>query len=430
MRVLSFSIDPAISALAAALAVGTVIGLERGWRDRQRLEGGRVAGLRTFALLGLLGGVLGLLSGFLGVWPMTGGLVGLSLLAAVSYREGVRTHGSLSATTAVAALLTYALGALAGVGQAALAIGVAVVVAVLLNLKPTLHRWLQLVEHRELSAALQLLVLSAVILPLLPNAAYGPYGALNPFLLWWAVVLVAALSLGGHIAMRLTGPSRGILWTGVLGGLASSTAVTLTLARRARDQPALSNAAAAGTLAACGMMFLRMTVIVLLIQPALGVMLGVPMAAAGITLLGLGAWRWRRCEAEAETQTQQADDMAVFDLGTALTFGAFLGVMAVLIQAATQWLGSAGLFVAAALSGLLDVDAITITVMRMQAVGSLATQAAQIAVGLAIAANMLTKTLTALFVGGALVGRPVALGYGASIAVGAVVSGVVGFFQC
>jgi uncharacterized membrane protein (DUF4010 family) len=418
----SFAIDPAVSALVAALAVGAVVGLERGWRDRERLEGGRVAGLRTFALLGLLGGVLGVLSSSLGMWPVTGGLIGLSVLAAVSYREGVRAHGSLSATTAVAALLTYALGALAGVGQAALAIGVAVVVAVLLNLKPTLHRWLQLVEHRELSAALQLLVLSAVILPLLPNTAYGPYGALNPYLLWWAVVLVAALSVGGHIAMRLTGPARGIFWTGVLGGLASSTAVTLTLARRAKEQPALSSAAAAGTLAACGMMFLRMTVIVWSIQPALGVVLGVPMVAAGATLLGLGAWRWRRCA--LTTQPQRADDMAVFDLGTALTFSAFLGVMAVLIQAATQWLGSAGLFMAASLSGLVDVDAITITVMRMQALGSLSSQAAQIAVGLAIAANMLTKTLIAFFTGSALVGRPVALGYGVSIAVGAAVAGL------
>ncbi|MGL6350866.1 MAG: MgtC/SapB family protein, partial [Aeromonas sp.] len=198
MSASSFVIEPNVSALAAALAVGVVIGLERGWRDRHRQEGSRVAGLRTFALLGLLGGVLGVLSGFLGVLPVVAGFIGLSVLATVSYREGVRAHGSLSATSAVAALLTYALGALAGAGHAALAIGAAVVAAVLLNLKPTLHRWLLLVEYRELSAALQLLVLSAVILPLLPNAAFGPYGALNPYLLWWAVVLVAGLSLGGH----------------------------------------------------------------------------------------------------------------------------------------------------------------------------------------------------------------------------------------
>jgi uncharacterized membrane protein (DUF4010 family) len=423
MSVPPFSIDPAVSALAAALGVGAVVGLERGWRDRQRGEGGRVAGLRTFALLGLLGGVLGVLSIPLGVWPVTCGLIGLSLLTSMSYREGVRAYGSLSATNSVAALLTYALGALAGIGQADLAIGAAVVVAVLLNLKPTLHHWLQLVEHRELSAALQLLVLSAVILPLLTNTAYGPYGALNPYLLWWAVVLVAALSLGGHIAMRLTGPARGIFWTGVLGGLASSTAVTLALARRAKEQPMLSSAAAAGILAACGMMFFRVSVIVFSIQPELGVRLGIPMIASGVTLLGLSTWRWRRYEAK-ENEIQKPENIAIFDLGTALAFGAFLGVMAILIQAATQWLGSAGLYMTATLSGLVDVDAIT--VMRMQAVGSLASQAAQTAVGLAIAANMVAKTLIAFFASNALVGLPVALGYGASISVGIIASGVIG----
>jgi uncharacterized membrane protein (DUF4010 family) len=423
MTILPFAIEPAVSALAAALAVGAVVGLERGWRDRERRDGSRVAGLRTFSLLGLLGGVLGVLSDSLGVWPVAGGLIGLSVLAAVSYREGVRSHGSLSATTSVAALLTYSLGVLAGVGHAALAIGVAVVAAVLLNLKPTLHRWLQLVEYRELSAALQLLVLSAVILPLLPNAAYGPYGALNPYLLWWAVVLVAALSLGGHIAMRLTGPARGIFWTGVLGGLASSTAVTLTLARRAKQQPALTRAATAGILAACGMMFLRMTVIVWSIQPAFYATLGIPMIAGGVTLVGLGAWRWRRCGAGVETNTEE--NLAVFDLSTALIFGALLGAMAILIQAATQWLGSTGLFMAATLSGMIDVDAITITVMRMQAIGNLTIQAAHIALGLAIAANMLTKILIAIFAGSVLLARPVVMLYCVSIAVGAVFFGLV-----
>ena len=143
-----------MSVLAAALAVGILIGLERGWHEREGVDGSRVAGLRTFALFGLLGGVLGVLSQTLGPWPLAAGLASLSLLATVSYRESVRAHGSLSATTAVAALLTYALGALAGIGHAAVAISASVVVAMLLDLKPTLHRWLRLVEHRELSAAL------------------------------------------------------------------------------------------------------------------------------------------------------------------------------------------------------------------------------------------------------------------------------------
>ncbi|WP_092005833.1 MgtC/SapB family protein [Polaromonas sp. OV174] len=400
-----------VSALASALAVGALIGLERGWRERERAEGSRVAGLRTFSLFGLLGGVLGVLSVTLGPWPLVTGFAGLSILAAVSYRENVRIHGSLSVTTAVAALLTYSLGALAGVGQAAIAVGAAVVVAMLLDLKPTLHRWLRLVEHRELSAALQLLVLSVVILPLLPDAGYGPYDALNPYRLWWAVVLIAGLSLCGHIAMRLTGPQRGIFWTGLLGGLASSTVTTLTLSRRARAEPGLTDAAAAGTLAACGMMFLRMTVIVFSLQPALGRPLGIPMVAAGIALLGMGTWQWKQL-------ASGVDDVAPFDLSTALGFGAFLGVMAVLTQACKEWLGNPGLYALAALSGLADVDAIVVTVMQMQAAGSLAVAATVTVVGIAVAANMVAKASIAAVTGGASLGRRVAVGYCLSIASG------------
>ncbi|MFY9514117.1 MAG: MgtC/SapB family protein, partial [Rubrivivax sp.] len=215
--------------LVAALAVGLLIGVERGWRDRDLAEGGRVAGLRTFALVGLLGGVLGSLAADLGAWILPGGFVGLSLLLAVSYREAARKTGNLSVTTAVATLLAFMLGVLAARGAPALALAAAVVTTVLLNLKPTLHAWLQRVESRELSAALQLLVLSVVILPNLPDAGYGPYQALNPYRLWWAVVLIAGLSLAGHFAMRLTGAQRGIFLTGLLGGLASSTAATLAL---------------------------------------------------------------------------------------------------------------------------------------------------------------------------------------------------------
>lgn len=416
MELLPPSVMSTVSSLAAALAAGALIGLERGWRERERAEGSRVAGLRTFSLFGLLGGVLGVLSETLGPWPLAMGLAGLSILAAVSYRENVRIHGSLSATTAVAALLTYALGALAGTGHTAIAVGTAVVVAVLLDLKPTLHRWLRLMEHSELSAALQLLVLSVVILPLLPDAGYGPYAALNPYRLWWAVVLIAGMSLCGHIAMRFTGPQRGIFWTGLLGGLASSTATTLTLARRARAEPGLGDAAAAGTLAACGMMFLRITVIVFTLQPALGRPLGAPMVAAGVALLGLATWQWKRRTPGGVAS--ESDPIAPFDLSTALGFGAFLGVMAVLTQASQAWLGDPGLYALATLSGLADVDAIIITVMKMQASGSLAVTTTVAAVGLATAANMVAKACIAAVIGGMPLGRRVAAGYGLSIAAG------------
>ncbi|HYE38564.1 MAG TPA: MgtC/SapB family protein, partial [Ramlibacter sp.] len=170
--------DPlqAAGRLGAALAVGLLVGLERGWRDRERPEGSRVAGLRTFALIGLLGGLLNLFPD--PVLPLAAGLAAIALLFAVAFGRAASAGGTMGITSAVAALVTYGLGALAARGQGALAVGAAAVVALLLGLKDELHRGMRRIEPGELKAALQLGVLTAAILPLLPDAGFGPYGAL------------------------------------------------------------------------------------------------------------------------------------------------------------------------------------------------------------------------------------------------------------
>lgn len=413
------SLPDALS-LAASLAVGLLIGLERGWRQREISEGGRVAGLRTFALTGLLGGLLASLPDAFGGWPLFSGFLGLSLLLAVAYREEVRLSRDLSITTAVAMLMTLVLGALAASGAIALALAAAVIVAVLLDLKPTLHGWLRLIEHRELTAALQLLVLSVVILPNLPNAGFGPYGALNPYALWWAVVLIAGLSLAGHLAMRLTGSERGILWTGILGGLASSTAATVTLARRAREQPALAGISVAGILAACGVMFFRMAVLIGMIQPALLKTFGLALGLTGMVLLLLSVWTWRR-QPRAAPMDGAIAPLKPFDLGTALGFGVFLAVMAVLVPAAKQWFGASGIYLLSAISGLADVDAIVISLARMHASDGMSTATAVIALGLATLSNMVVKTSIAWTTGGMAVGWQVCKGYALALLIGTIV---------
>lgn len=407
--------------LAAALMLGSVIGLERGWRERDRAEGSRVAGLRTFALLGLFGGVLGVLTHEGGPLPAAAGLAGVSLIATAAYRENVRVHGSLSATTAVAMLLTCALGLLAGAGHPILAIGTAVVAAVLLDLKPTLHRWLRLVEQRELSAALQMLLLTAVILPMLPDQGYGPYEALNPYRLWWAVVLIAGLSLCGHLAIRLAGPDRGLFWTGFFGGLVSSTATTLAVARRARRDPGVLKAAASGVLAASAMMFLRMTALVLFLQPALLPAMGAAMMTGAAVLLTASLLqRAPHSKAEALASAPAiapaVDPGEPFDLSTALGFGLLLGVLALSTRAAQQWMGETGLYALALLSGLLDVDAILLTVMHMNGQGTLHMYQAVIAAGLAVTANMVMKALLSWVIGGASLGWRVMAGFGGAMA--------------
>jgi uncharacterized membrane protein (DUF4010 family) len=310
-------LPPDAPGLGAALAIGLLIGLQRGWQERDLPAGGRVAGLRTFALTGLLGGVLGTLLPRYGPWPLVAGLLGVALLLAVSYWQTASAQNNLSATSAIATLLTLVLGAFAASGAIALALATAVIAAVLLDLKPTLHGWLRLIQQSELTAALQLLVLSVVILPNLPDQGYGPYAALNPYELWWAVILIAGLSLSGHFAMRLTGSQRGILWTGLLGGLASSTATTLALSRYARQQPELSRTAAAGSLAACGVMFFRMAVLIGAIQPALLRTMGLTLLTSGGVLMLLGLRQWHRTGAPADGEGP-ATTAAPFDLGARL----------------------------------------------------------------------------------------------------------------
>ncbi len=410
------SLPPPIPGLAAALAVGLLIGLQRGWHARDMSEGSRVAGLRTFALVGLFGGVLGSLSQGYGVWPLAAGLVSLAIVMAAAYRKGVEASGDLSATSSVAALLTFALGALAAGGDPGPAVAASVVAAVLLDLKPTLHRWLRLTEHRELSAALQLLVLSAVILPLLPDRGFGPYGALNPYRTWWAVVLIAALSLAGHFAIRFSGPQRGLLWTGVLGGLASSTAATLALAHQVRGKPGLVDAAAAGTLAACGVMFLRMATVLTVLQPALGKAIGAPLLVSGAVLLAIALVQWRR--RDAAVQAGGIADMPPFGLGTALGFGAVLAVMSLLVQVSKEWSGITGVYALATLSGLADVDAIVVSLGRAQGIDGLPANAVLLALEFAALANMATKAAMAWITGGTALGRKVVVGYVLAAAAG------------
>lgn len=414
----------AAQALGSALAVGLLVGLERGWRDRDLPDGGRVAGLRTFALIAFCGGLAALLT------PMAplllpSGLLAVAALFAVSFPVAARTSGSVSITTAVAALATFGLGALAAAGHALVAVGAAVLMALLLDLKPSLHGLLRLIRPAELNAVLQLGVLSAVVLPLLPDAGYGPYEALNPFQLWLAVLLLAGLSLAGHIAMRWRGTQQGLLWIGVLGGLASSTAATLALARCTRADAGLKDAAAAATVAACAVMFLRMALLVAVLQPALAWRMGGFLAALGLAGLLLAAWQWQRKPRDAASPFPPAS--RVVDLPTALGFGALLALVGLAVRAAKEGLGVSGLYGVAFLSGLADVDAILVSTLQMQAQGQLVARVAAAAVLLAAAANMVAKAAMAWSIGGRPLGVAVLRGYGLIVLVGVAGAVMLGF---
>jgi uncharacterized membrane protein (DUF4010 family) len=403
--------------LGLALAIGLLLGLERGWHDREESEGDRIAGIRTFALTGLLGGVSGWLAGLTA--PVLPALVilALGLLLAVSYWVGLREDGDLGLTTEIALLLTFALGAASVLGAMAPAAAVAVVAVMLLSLKPTLHRWIRHIERFELEALLKLALISVVILPLVPDRGYGPGAVLNPYELWWAVVIVAGLSFVGYLAIRLVGARLGILATGLFGGLASSTSTTLALSRLVRSEARLAPIAAAGIVLAGSVTFLRILALVAVFGPALVRPLAVPLGAMALT--GLAGAVLVYAFDKGETQrTGEIEGIAnPLELTTALAFGAVLAVVLLGVHFLQAWLGTGGVYAAAALSGVTDVDALTISVSGLVGDDLLPASGAT-AILIAASVNTAVKGGISLVVGDRQLGLRVIAVYAAVILAG------------
>ncbi|TAH34692.1 MAG: MgtC/SapB family protein [Planctomycetota bacterium] len=389
--------------LGVALAIGLLVGTERGWQARDAKEGTRVAGIRTFGVLGLLGGVCALLAQSLGPF-----FLGLAFLAVALFLLGTyvlysRRTGDVGATTETAALLTFGLGALAGGGSLSLASAAAVVLTFLLRLKPELHRWVRNLDARELLVALQLLLVLVVLLPVLPDRGYGPYEAVNPYQITWMVGLILAISFAAFVAMRLAGPRAGLLLTGLLGGLISSTAVTVGLARRVREHPGLERVHAAAIIAASCMMFLRVLLQVALVNRALLRHLLVPLLAAATAGALAALLLWRTAQRDKARDGSQPMHSPV-GLGAAFRFSLLLAGIGLAARALHATFGDSGIYAASALSGLADVDAVTLSLARM-AGGSLEPGVAAHGILLASGVNTLVKAVLAWWIGGKLLGR-------------------------
>lgn len=391
--------------LAASTAIGLLIGTERGWHQRKAADGTRVAGVRTFTLIGLLGGLAGEFVADLGPGVVIVGFLALGALVAVSYLARVRSGGLQGATTDVAALVTYALALGPPLGHGAACGAAAVLVAGLLGWKQRIHGAVAALEERELHAALKLLALAFVLLPLLPNTGMGPWHAINLHDLLWKVLLMAGLSFVGYLAMRRLGVRLGLALSALLGGLASSTAVTLDFARRARAQPAHIDLLAAGIVGAGGTMFFRVLVLLAVVRPSL-----LPSAAAPLGLMTALCWLealrgWRAHPPQASDP--QVELRNPLQLGMALKFAALLAAVALAVAAMREWLGDRGVLAISAVAGVGDVDAIAITLGRLQSEG-LAASVAVHGVVLASITDTLLKMALALGVGGRPLGWRVA----------------------
>jgi uncharacterized membrane protein (DUF4010 family) len=348
--------DVALLRLLVAGLLGGLIGLER--ERSEARAGGRAhfAGVRTFPIFAIMGAGVTLIAGDIGIATVAA-FLGVAALVVVSYVQTSR-QGDLGSTTEMAALATYWAGAMAGAGALVMAGAIGIGVAVLLALKTRLEAFPRTLTSEELEAALTLAVIAAVVLPVLPNRGYGPWGVWNPRQLWGMVVIVCGLSFAAFVAMRLWGSTRGVYLSGLLGGLVSSTAVTVSFAARSRDHPAHGRRLAVAGGFASLVMVLRIGLLTAVAGPAalrpLGPVLGAMVAGAGVAAALLG----RRGATAGDSEPRVTNP---FSLGQALRFAVLYAVVLLAVEAAARYLGAWGVAAAAVLAGFTDVDAITLS---------------------------------------------------------------------
>lgn len=395
MQDFAVPVTPTNVALLRLLVAGLLGGLIGVERERSEKERGihHFAGVRTFPMFGLLGAGLVLAAGGVGA-VAAAGFLGVAALVIVSYYRTSRDD--VGTTTEVAALATYAVGVLAGTGALVVAGAVGIGVAVLLAGKERLEALPRALSREELGAVLTLAVIAAVILPVLPDARYGPWGVWNPRTLWMMVVLVCGLSFVAFVAMRVLGPARGLYLSGLLGGLVSSTAATVSFATRSRETTAQATALAGAAGLASLVMLARVGILTAVANPALltllGPFLGLSIAAGALALIVV----LRRAPAAPDQAPQVANP---FRLAEALKFAAVYAAVLFAVEAAERYLGTWGIVAAAVLAGLTDVDAITLSLAGAAAGGSLPPTTAAAAIAVAALSNTVAKSGYAAWLG-------------------------------
>jgi uncharacterized membrane protein (DUF4010 family) len=392
--------------LAVALAIGLLIGLERGWQTREESDYQRTAGLRTFALTGLLGGICGLMSVVSSPIVLAAGLIAFTgALVVFGYLEAT-AETNFSATSVVAGILTFVLGAYATLGNETVAVAAAVAMAILLALRETLHSWVRTVTWPEIRSVLVLLAMSFLLLPILPNRPVDPWQVLNPAEIWLLAILIAAVSFAGYVAVRVLGERNGIAVAAIAGGLASSTATTLSFARLAREHPEGVRLLAGGILLSGVTMLVRVVVLAGLLNPALlWPLAGPAAAAAAVLLLWAAVLLWARRGAAPEAPSLSIKNP--FELATVLKLAALIAAIMLVAKVAAWKAGTAGLYLLAAVSGIADVDALTLSMARL-AGPQVAVANAATAILVAVSVNTASKAVITASVGGKAIGTLVA----------------------
>jgi uncharacterized membrane protein (DUF4010 family) len=397
--------------MAISLLLGLLIGLQR-----ERTESS-IGGIRTFPLIAAFGTFCGFLAESHGAWIVAAGLLAVSALLVVSNVMMVRAGNHDSGqTTEIAALLLYAIGAYLVVGEPALAVALGGVIAVLLHFKDPLHAFAARIGEQDVTAIMQFVLITLVVLPVLPNRNFGPYETLNPFQTWLMVVLIVGISLVGYLAHKLLGAKVGALLGGAFGGLVSSTATTVSFARRAASEPSAAALSALVIVIASGVVYLRVITEVTVIAPRhvrtmlppLAAMLG---ACAAIALVLALSHRDRK-----STRMEQGNPA---NLRLAITFAAIYAAISFVVAAVQAEFGVRALYPVAILSGLTDVDAITLSSSQLAADDRLAPESAWRMILLATLSNFVFKGGLAAVIGGRALLTRLAPAFGAALLAGA-----------
>ena len=402
---------------ALALAIGALVGIEREQKKRAGELG--TGGLRTFVLLAEAGALAAWLAGAFAA-PWIFGLAGLAVAAVVVagyWLENRARPDALGMTTEIAALVVFLLGGMAVQGEARLAVALAIATSAVLAFKEPLHGFVAKLGGDDLRAGLKLLIATFIVLPVLPREAVDPWGVLRPYSMWWLVILISALSLAGYAATRALGARHGLALTALAGGLVSSTAVTLAFARKSRAEPGRSSveALAAGILIAWTVMFVRVLVTTALVHAPLARALA--LSCGAMALVALLAARWLRKRDTGQPSSPAIDVKNPFSLVASLRFALYFALVQLLVELVRREFPGRGVHAVAALAGLTDVDAITLSMAELARAGELGTAASAVLV--ASAANTLVKLGLAFGLGTAALARALALPTLAVLAAGA-----------
>ena len=414
-----YPVSNLVLSIVVSAGLGALVGLIRQWSDQKSSPGGEAdfGGVRTYTFLAIMGCVAAFLSQnhSTAVLPIVLALVGIHLTA-LNLKNVAGTHPG--STTFAASLLTCLLGALVQWEYTQAAILVAAVTAVMIGLKQPIHAWTRAFTVDDIRATLQFVAITGVVMPLVPNRNLGPFDAFNPYSTWLMVVLISGMGFAGYLMMRLLGAKAGIPITGLVGGIASSTATTLAFSRRSRDDPALSDSYALAVVVACTIMLARILVVVGVINRELALSLIVPFALMAVPGIVFALWVWL-FNRPAENDVATPHLLNPLSLGIAIKFGVVYAAVALLVKIATHFDLHGGLLPISFISGLTDTDAIALLMANNRNDASVAPALATRSVILAVMANSVLKGCFALSLGSPRLCRKVALVLGLTIAIGA-----------